>query len=136
MGEKICKKNASELGKLGAAKSAEVRQRKRDMRERIKAWGDIPLKKGKVYSPAEVKFLAETKGLNMTLDDAIMLTFYREVLSGNMTALLKWMELHGINNVSEVKMEVTESEALTNMKKRLAENPNALDDLINDAESK
>lgn len=106
------------------------------MRERIKAWGDIPLKKGKVYSPAEVKFLAETKGLNMTLDDAIMLRFYHEVLSGNMTALLKWMELHGINNVSEVKMEVTESEALANMKKRLAENPNALDDLINDAESK
>lgn len=88
MGEKINARNASEYGKLGAKKSAEVRRRKRDMRETLEILLSMKLDAGKQKRLEDFRgFHDITKEDNLTVSERIMVIQVKKALAGDLEAL-------------------------------------------------
>lgn len=88
MGEKINAQNASEYGKLGAKKSAEVRRKKRDMRETLEVLLSMKLDDGKQKRLEDFKgFHDITKIDNITVEERIMVNLVKRAMSGDLEAI-------------------------------------------------
>lgn len=89
------KDEARSNGKKGGKKSGEVRSMNAEMRKRLEQIVKMTLKDGKAV---KIKNLAEAKGANLTISDALLVKLVTMALSGNIKALNKLMELLGMDS--------------------------------------
>lgn len=75
-----------ENGKKGGIASGEAKRRKKAMRERLEVLLDLPLKSGKRADLDSIKNFAALKGMNITVQDAVMLAQIQKALKGDTTA--------------------------------------------------
>ena len=91
------KAEARELGRKGGKKSGEVRSANAEMRKRLEQLVKMTLKEGK---PDKIKNLADAKGANLTVSDALLVKLVTMALSGNIKAMNKLMELIGMGETA------------------------------------
>lgn len=105
---KFTKENASEMGKRGAAKSAEVRRRNKEYKQAAQNILQMGLKKGSID---EFNSIEEAKGKNLTVADQIYIIQVAKALKGDRQAAefcFKYGGLEPSQNV-EIKAEVAEN---------------------------
>lgn len=76
-------------------KSVEARNINTAMRKRLEQIAKMTLKDGKAD---KIKNLAEAKGANLTISDALLVKLVTMALGGNIKAMNKLMELLGMDN--------------------------------------
>ena len=76
-------------------KSVEKRNMNTEMRKRLEQLVKMTLKEGKAD---KIKSLADAKGANLTVSDALLVKLVTMALSGNIKAMNKLMELIGMNS--------------------------------------
>ena len=87
----------SEDSRKGGKKSGEVRSANAAMRKRLEQIVKMTLKEGKVD---KIKNLADAKGANLTISDALLIKLVTMALGGNIKAMGKLMELLGMDNTA------------------------------------
>lgn len=75
-----------EAGRKGGLKSAEVRRRKKAMKEAYDVILGMPLKGGKQYDTEDIKNFAAVKGKNISVQDAILMAQVQKALRGDTNA--------------------------------------------------
>lgn len=85
------RENARKAGK----RSGEVRSMNAEMRKRLEQIVKMTLKEGKAD---KIKNLADAKGANLTISDALLVKLVTMALGGNIKAMNKLMELLGMDN--------------------------------------
>lgn len=83
-----------EMTRKGGKKSGEVRSANAEMRKRLEQIVKMTLKEGKAD---KIKNLAEAKGANLTISDALLFRLVTMALGGNIKAINKLMELLGMD---------------------------------------
>ena len=89
------KTEARELGRKGGIASGKVRSANAEMRKRLEQILKMTLHDGKAE---KIKTLADAKGANLTISDALLVKLVTMALSGNIKALNKLMELIDTSN--------------------------------------
>ena len=89
------KAEARELGRKGGIASGKVRSANAEMRKRLEQIIKMTLHDGKAD---KIKNLADAKGANLTISDALLVKLVTMALSGNIKAMNKLMELIGMDN--------------------------------------
>ena len=89
------KAEARELGRKGGKRSGEVRSANAEMRKRLEQIVKMTLKEGKAD---KIKNLADAKGANLTISDALLVKLVTMALSGNIKAMNKLIELLGMDS--------------------------------------
>lgn len=84
-----------ENGRKGGKKSGEVRSMNAEMRKRLEQIVKMTLKEGKAD---KIKNLAEAKGANLTISDALLVKLVTMALGGNIKAMNKLMGLLGMDS--------------------------------------
>ena len=92
---KLTESEQREIQKKGNIKSAEVRSTNAEMRKRLEQILKMTLREGKA---GKIKTLADAKGANLTISDALLVKLVTMALGGNMKALNKLMELIDTGN--------------------------------------
>lgn len=85
------RENARKAGK----RSGEVRSMNAEMRKRLEQIVKMTLKEGKAD---KIKNLADAKGANLTISDALLVKLVTMALGGNIKAMNKLMELLGMDS--------------------------------------
>lgn len=85
----------SEYGRRGAQKTAEVKRKKRDIRENLKLLSEMPLKDGKKTDISKMKSIEGLKGKNMSSAEWIAIQLHRKAMQGDVPAIKLWLELTG-----------------------------------------
>lgn len=86
-------KLTQEEAKKGGKRSGEVRSMNAAMRKRLEQIVKMTLKDGRKDN---IKNLAEAKGANLTISDALLVKLVTMALSGNIKAMNKVLELIGM----------------------------------------
>lgn len=81
------------IAQKGGKKSGEVRSANAEMRKRLEQIVKMTLKEGKAD---KIKNLADAKGANLTISDALLVKLVTMALGGNIKAMNKLMELIGM----------------------------------------
>ena len=89
------KAEARELGRKGGIASGKVRSANAEMRKRLEQIIKMTLHDGKAD---KIKNLADAKGANLTVSDALLVKLITMALSGNIKAMNKLMELIGMDS--------------------------------------
>ena len=89
------KAEARELGRKGGIASGKVRSANAEMRKRLEQIIKMTLHEGKAD---KIKNLADAKGANLTISDALLVKLITMALSGNIKAMNKLMELIGMDS--------------------------------------
>ena len=89
------REEAKKNGAKGGKKSGEVRSMNAEMRKRLEQIVKMTLKEGKAD---KIKNLADAKGANLTISDALLVKLVTMALGGNIKAMNKLMELLGMDN--------------------------------------
>ena len=82
-------------GRKGGKKSGEVRSANAEMRKRLEQIVKMTLHDGKAD---KIKNLADAKGANLTISDALLVKLVTMALSGNIKAMNKLIELIGMDS--------------------------------------
>lgn len=82
-------------GAKGGKKSGEVRSANAEMRKRLEQIVKMTLKDGKAD---KIENLADAKGANLTVSDALLVKLVTMALSGNIKAMNKLMEMMGMDS--------------------------------------
>ena len=83
------------IAQKGGKKSGEVRSMNAEMRKRLEQIVKMTLKEGKAD---KIKNLADAKGANLTVSDALLVKLVTMALSGNIKAMNKLIELIGMDS--------------------------------------
>ena len=83
-----------ENGRKGGKRSGEVRSANAEMRKRLEAIVKMTLREGKAD---KVKNLADAKGANLTVSDAVLIKLVTMAMSGNLKAMDRLMALLGMD---------------------------------------
>ena len=94
------REEAKKNGQKGGKRSGEVRSMNAEMRKRLEQIVKMTLREGKAD---KIKNLADAKGANLTISDAVLVKLVTMALSGNMKALGKLMELLGMDSIEPPK---------------------------------
>lgn len=86
---------AARNGAKGGKKSGESRTINAEMKKRLEQIVKMTLKEGKAD---KIKNLADAKGANLTISDALLVKLVTMALSGNIKAMNKLMELLGMDS--------------------------------------
>ncbi len=86
---------AAKNGAKGGKRSGEVRSMNAEMRKRLEQIVKMTLKDGKAD---KIKNLADAKGANLTISDALLVKLVTMALAGNIKAMNKLMELLGMDS--------------------------------------
>ena len=86
------KAEARELGRKGGIESGRVRKQNADIKKRLREIASMALNDGEI---ADIKTLADAKGANLSISDALVVKLVTMALSGNIKAMNKVMELLG-----------------------------------------
>ena len=89
------REEAKKNGAKGGKKSGEVRSMNAEMRKRLEQIVKMTIKEGKAD---KIKNLADAKGANLTISDALLVKLVTMALGGNIKAMNKLMELLGMDN--------------------------------------
>lgn len=89
------KAEARELGRKGGIASGKARSANAEMRKRLEQVLKMTLHDGKAE---KIKTLADAKGANLTISDALVVKLVTMALSGNIKAINKLMELLDTSN--------------------------------------
>ena len=100
-----------EEAKRGGKKSGEVRSANAAMRKRLEQIVKMTLHDGKAD---KIKTLADAKGANLTVSDALLVKLVTMALSGNIKAMNKLMELIGMNSQEPPEAPQEQSNSFTN----------------------
>lgn len=84
-----------EMTRKGGKRSGEVRSANAEMRKRLEQIVKMTLKEGKAD---KIKNLADAKGANLTVSDALLVKLVTMALSGNIKAMNKLIELLGMDS--------------------------------------
>ena len=93
--DKLTESEQREISKKGGKKSGEVRSMNAEMRKRLEQIVKMTLKDGKAD---KIKNLADAKGANLTISDALLVKLVTMALAGNIKAMNKLMELLGMDS--------------------------------------
>ena len=104
-------KFTQEEAKKGAKKSAEVRSMNAEMRKRLEQIVKMTLKEGKAD---KIKNLADAKGANLTISDALLVKLVTMALSGNIKAMNKLIELLGMDSPAPPEAPQEQSNSFVN----------------------
>lgn len=86
------KEEARELGRKGGIESGRVRKQNADIKKRIREIANMALTDGEIK---DIKTLADAKGANLSIADALVVKLVTMALGGNIKAMNKLMELLG-----------------------------------------
>ena len=100
-----------ENGRKGGKRSGEVRSANAEMRKRLEQIVKMTLKEGKAD---KIKNLAEAKGANLTVSDALLVKLVTMALGGNIKAISKLMELMGMDNQAPPEAPQEQSNSFVN----------------------
>lgn len=112
------KAEARELGRKGGKKSGEVRSANAEMRKRLEQIVKMTLKEGKAD---KIKTLADAKGANLTISDALLVKLVSMALNGNIKAMNKLMELLGMDSPAPQEAHQEQSNSFVDAIKGSAE---------------
>lgn len=82
----MTREELAECGRIGAAKSTEVRRRKRMLKDALETLTGMKLKGGPEADIEAIQSMQELKGANITVGEAIMLAQIQKALKGDTTA--------------------------------------------------
>lgn len=82
----LSKEEAKRLGRIGGLKSAEVRKQKKTMQEIAKYILNMSIQQGEKHSIEDIQNLAEVKGKNISVDEAILLKQVEKALKGDLSS--------------------------------------------------
>lgn len=124
---------AKKNGRKGGIASGKARRERRLMRDTLNILLDTPIKKGKVDDLSKVKNLSKEQiaKLNLTTGDLMLLKVVQKAVNGDPRAIEFIRDQVGERpvEVSEVKVDVDENDALTQWIKKLKENPDLKDEM-------
>ena len=107
-----------ENGRKGGKKSGEVRSMNAEMRKRLEQIVKMTLKEGKAD---KIKNLADAKGANLTVSDALLVKLVTMALSGNIKAMGKLMELLGMDSPAPQEAPQEQGNSFVNVLNSTAE---------------
>lgn len=110
-----------EKAREAGIKSGQARREKRLMKDALLMILDKSIKKGSVVSTEEISHLAEAKKLNISVQDAIVISMVNEAISGNVKAAEFVRDLIGEKPKDSVELsgELKSSEKLDSILKQL-----------------
>lgn len=110
-----------EKAREAGIKSGQVRREKKLMKDALLMILDKSIKKGSITSTEEISNLSETKTLNISVQDAIIISMVNEAISGNVKAAEFVRDLIGEKPKDSVELsgEVKSSEKLDSILKQL-----------------
>ena len=100
-----------EEAKKGGKRSGEVRSMNAEMRKRLEQIVKMTLKEGKAD---KIKNLADAKGANLTISDALLVKLVTMALGGNIKAMNKLMELLGMDHTEPPEAPQEQSNSFVN----------------------
>lgn len=103
---KMSKEECSKWGKIGAAKTAETKRRKKELRETLEVLLDLSVKNGKSTDVENVKSFAAIKGKNITVNQALMVTLVNKGLHGDLQAIAMIRDTLGQKPTEKVEATV------------------------------
>ena len=80
------------IARMGGIASGESRRQSADLKKRLREIANMALNDGEVK---DIKTLADAKGANLSIADALLVKLVTMALSGNIKAMNKLMELLG-----------------------------------------
>lgn len=112
------REEAVKNGAKGGKKSGEVRSMNAEMRKRLEQIVKMTLKEGKAD---KIKNLADAKGANLTVSDALLVKLVTMALSGNIKAMNKLMELLGMDSPAPPETPQEQNNSFVNVLNGTAE---------------
>lgn len=112
------REEAVKNGSKGGKKSGEVRSANAEMRKRLEQIVKMTLKEGKAD---KIKTLAEAKGANLTISDALLVKLVTMALGGNIKAINKLMDLLGMDAPAPQEVPQEQSNGFVNALNESAE---------------
>lgn len=116
--DKLTESEQREISKKGGKKSGEVRSMNAEMRKRLEQIVKMTLKEGKAD---KIKNLADAKGANLTISDALLVKLVTMALGGNIKAMNKLMELLGMDSPAPTEAPPEQSNSFVDAIKYSAE---------------
>jgi hypothetical protein len=108
---KLTESEQREIQKKGNKKSAEVRGINAEMRKRLEQIVKMTLREGRAD---KIKNLADAKGANLTISDALLVKLVTMALSGNIKAMNKLIELIGMDSPAPPEAPQEQSSGFVN----------------------
>ena len=99
----------AENGRKGGLAKREATRKRKEMRETLDILLNMPMKKGKTYSAEDVKYFADLKGKNITIDQAMMVCLVQKALKGDLSAIGMVRDTVGEKPVEKVEATVTKN---------------------------
>lgn len=99
----------AENGRKGGLAKREATRKRKEMRETLDILLNMPMKKGKVYSAEDVKYFADLKGKNITIDQAMMVCLVQKALKGDLSAIGMVRDTVGEKPAEKVEATVTKN---------------------------
>ena len=106
---KMTPERRAECGRKGGLAKREATRRRKEMRETLDILLNMPMKKGKVYSAEDVKYFADLKGKNITIDQAMMVCLVQKALKGDLSAIGMVRDTVGEKPVEKIDATVTKN---------------------------
>lgn len=97
----------AECGRKGGIKSAEVRRRKRAMKENLEILLSMPMKNGKYADIECIKNFADLKGKNINVEEAMLIAMIQKALHGNVPAFEAVRDTVGENPIKKIEADIT-----------------------------
>lgn len=116
--DKLTESEQREISRKGGKKSGEVRSMNAEMRKRLEQIVKMTLKEGKAD---KIKNLADAKGANLTISDALLVKLVTMALGGNIKAMNKLMELLGMDSPAPPEAPQEQSNSFVDAIKHSAE---------------
>ena len=106
----LSREQCVENGRKGGKKSAEKRQERKKMAETLNIIMKMPLKKGDSKNLEKIKAFSELNGLNLTVQDALMILLTNKALKGDLKAILAVRDTLGDAPKQQVQLEEINNE--------------------------
>lgn len=84
---KMTPEERAEAGRKGGTKKGENFRKRKQLKETLEIFLQMPVRKGKVTDCESVRAFAELKGKNVTVDQALMVTLVNKALRGDLMAM-------------------------------------------------
>lgn len=101
---------AREIGRKGGLASAKKRQERKKMAETLNIIMKMPLKKGDAKNLEKIKAFSDLNGLNLSVQDALMILLTNKALKGDLKAILAVRDTLGDAPKQQVQLEEIDNE--------------------------
>lgn len=98
------KEEARKLGRKGGIASGKARRAKRTMKDTLEMLLNLTLNDGEVTKPEDIKSIADLKGANLTVDQAILFAQIKKAMKGDVSSAVFVRDTSGNKLAEEVKV--------------------------------